>query len=409
MMAMALRIFNTASSREELFEPLSQECINIYTCGPTTYDYAHVGHARTYLFYDVMKRYLVHLGYMVRHVQNFTDMDEKIMRRSLELDMDPFDLSSKFIGEFLKDMDLLGLRRADVYPRTTEHIHDCIQLAQDLIKKGVAYEADGDVYFDASKTKAFGRLIHEELKEVVADPMDKVRRVNPRKKGLLDFAIWKRSKEWEVSWESPWGRGRPGWHTECAIMSHKYLGSVVDIHGGGVDLIFPHHESEYVLSEALTGRASVRYWVHNNFVTSEGQKMSKSKGNMITARKAIEMVGPDALRYYLLSTHYRKKMDFTLEGLDLARYNLLEIQRVLARGLAMKRTGCKEATRKALDTCLGHFFRAMDSDFDTSKAILAIIELASLLERRRVAIKDRARVKKAVLDFQQILGLSLGL
>ena len=406
---MALRIFNTASSREERFEPITKGCVNIYTCGPTTYDYAHVGHGRTYLVYDVMKRYLVHLGYTVRHVQNFTDMDEKILRRSIEVDMDPFDLSSKFIGEFLKDMDFLGIQRADVYPRTTEHIHDCIQLAQDLIKKGVAYEADGDVYFDSSRTKAFGRLIHEELKEVVADPMDKVRMVNPKKKGLLDFAVWKKSKEWEVSWESPWGRGRPGWHTECAIMAHKYLGSVVDIHGGGVDLIFPHHESEYVLAEALTGRCPVRYWVHNNFVTSEGQKMAKSKGNMVTARKAIEMVGPDALRYYLLSTHYRKKMDFTMEGLELSRDNLLEIQRVLARGLAMKRAGCPVATRKALDTCINHFFKAMDSDFDTSRAILAIIELASLLERKRIALKDKAHVKKAIIDFQQILGLSLGL
>jgi len=406
---MALRIFNTASSREERFDPVSKDCVNIYTCGPTTYDYAHVGHGRTYLFYDVMKRYLVHLGYTVRHVQNFTDMDEKIMRRALELDTDPFDLSSKFIAEFLKDMDFLGVQRADVYPKTTEHIQDCIRLAQDLVKKGVAYEADGDVYFDASKTKAFGRLIHEELKDVVADTMDKTRMVNPLKRGLLDFAIWKRSKEWEVSWESPWGRGRPGWHTECAIMAHKYLGSVVDIHGGGVDLIFPHHESEYVLSEALTGRCPVHYWIHNNFVTSEGQKMAKSIGNMVMVRKAIEMVGPDAVRYYLLSTHYRKKMDFTLEGLELARDNLGEIQRVLARVLAMKRAGCKEAKRKALDTCIGHFYKAMDSDFDTSKAILAIIELASLLERRRIGLKDKAHVKTAVLDFQKILGLSLGL
>ena len=406
---MALRIFNTASSREERFEPVSKDCVRIYTCGPTTYDYAHVGHARTYVFYDVMVRYLMRIGYKVRHVQNFTDMDEKILRRSIELDMDPFDLSSKFIAEFLKDMDFLGVRRADVFPKTTEHIHDCIGLAQDLIEKGFAYEAKGEVYFDAKKTTAFGRLIHESLDAVIVDPLDRVRFANPHKRGLLDFAIWKRTKEWEVSWESPWGRGRPGWHTECAIMSHKYLGPVMDIHGGGLDLIFPHHEAESVLSEALTGKPSVRYWVHNQFVTNEGEKMSKSKGNMVLARRAMELVGPDALRYYLLSTHYRKKMEFSIQGLMLARDNLTEIQRVIARGLRPGRPGCKPATRKALDTCIGHFFRAMDSDFDSSKAILAIIGLASLLERKRIAHKDMGRVKKAVLDFQGVLGLSLGL
>jgi len=406
---MALRIFNTASSREERFEPVTKGHVNIYTCGPTTYDYAHVGHARTYIFYDVMKRYLGHLGYKVRHVQNFTDMDEKILRRAIEVDMDPFDLSRKFIDEFLRDMDFLGVMRADLYPRTTEHIHDCIRLAQDLIAKGVAYEANGDVYFDASRTKAFGRLIHESLEDVVTDPLDKVRFENPGKRSVLDFAIWKRSKEWEVSWESPWGRGRPGWHTECAIMSHKYLGPTMDIHGGGVDLIFPHHEAEAVLSEALSGRRSVKYWLHNQFVTYYGEKMSKSKGNLVTARKALELAGPDALRYYLLSTHYRKKMDFSLEGLEAARESLIGIQRTFARSLVGTRRGCKDAGPRRVEACIEHFYSAMDSDFDTGRAIQAINELADLLERKRVRGETRSHVEKALTNFQAILGFSLGI
>jgi cysteinyl-tRNA synthetase len=406
---MALRIFNTASSREERFDPVTKGHVNIYTCGPTTYDYAHVGHARTYIVYDVMKRYLVHLGYKVRHVQNFTDMDEKILRRAIEVDMDPFDLSRKFIEEFLKDMDFLGIMRADLYPRTTEHIHDCIRLAQDLIAKGVAYEANGDVYFDASKTEAFGRLIHESLEDVVTDPLDKVHFENPGKQSVLDFAIWKRSKGWEVSWESPWGRGRPGWHTECAIMSHKYLGPTMDIHGGGVDLIFPHHEAEAVLSEALSGRRSVKYWVHNQFVTYYGEKMSKSKGNLVTARRALELVGPDALRYYLLSTQYRKKMDFSLEGLEAAREALNGIQRTFARSMVGVRRGCKDAGPRRVEACIDHFFRAMDSDFDTGRAIQAVNDLADLLDRLRVRGVTRSSVVKALTDFQTILGFSLGI
>jgi len=406
---MALRIFNTASSREERFEPVTKGCVNIYTCGPTTYDYAHVGHARTYLFYDVMKRYLIHLGYKTRHVQNFTDMDEKILRRSIELDMDPFDLSRKFMDEFLRDMDFLDVMRADVYPRTTEHIHDCIRLAEDLIRKGVAYEANGDVYFDATKTKAFGRLIHESLEDVVTDPLDKVHFDNPDKRGVLDFAIWKRTGEWEVSWESPWGRGRPGWHTECAIMAHKYLGPTMDIHGGGVDLIFPHHEAEVVLSEALSGKRSVKYWVHNQFVTYGGEKMSKSMGNLVTARKALELVGPDALRFYLLATHYRKKMDFSLLSLEVAAENLHALQRTFARSLAGKRPGCKDAEARSLNACINHFFSAMDSDFDTARAILAVFELADILEKKRVMGKARSKLRRAVQDYQRILGLSLGI
>jgi len=405
---MVLRIFNTASGREERFEPVNEGLVNIYTCGPTTYDYAHVGHARTYIFYDAMKRYLVHLGYRVRHVQNFTDMDEKIMRRAIELDMDPFDLSAKFIGEFLKDMDFLDVERADIYPKTTQHIDDCIALAEGLIRKGVAYETRGDVYFDASKTKSFGRLIHEDLDDVVADPLEETAFQNPGRRGMLDFAIWKSAKEWEVSWNSPWGRGRPGWHTECAIMAHKYLGPVMDIHGGGMDLIFPHHEAEAVLSEAFSGKKSVKYWVHNQFVTFGGEKMSKSKGNLVTARRAIELVGPDAVRLYLLSTHHRKRVDFSLDELDLTRQNLMLLQRTFARALEGGRPSCKDAAPKVVRGCISRFFSAMDSDFDTSRAIRAMEDLSRVLEKRRVQGGCRATVKRAVLDFQKILGIDLG-
>ena len=407
-MAMSLRIFNTASGREERFYPVRPGRVGLYVCGPTTYDYAHVGHAKTYLFYDVVKRYFRFLGYRVNHVQNFTDVDDNIFRRALKQDMDPLDLSDKYIQEFRKDMDRLGVERPDHSPRTTEHIDESIGLIERLLEIGAAYETKGDVYFDVGKSKGFGRLIHENLEDIVVDDLASFKYANPGRRALVDFAVWKKGKPWEICWDSPWGKGRPGWHTECAVMSHKYIGMTADIRGGGVDLKFPHHESERLISEVLNRKPSAKYWLHNQLVTLEGEKMSKSKGNLVTIRKALEEAGPDALRFYPLSAHYRKRMAFSVKRLELAHTALVGMRKTLSRVLEGQGRGKKEVDRKGVMTCIKDFHRSMDNDFDTPRALLAIIDLVRMLERCRLVGRNRTMVRKAFTGFQEILGIDLG-
>jgi len=405
---MSLRIFNTASGREERFFPVRPKRVGLYVCGPTTYDYAHVGHAKTYLFYDVVKRYLRFLGYRVLHVQNFTDVDDNIFRRALRQGLEPLDLSDMYIQEFRKDMDRLNVERPDHSPRTTEHISESIDMIERLVEMEVAYVTKGDVYFDVSKSKGFGSLIHEELEDIVVDDVASFKFCNRGRKALVDFAIWKKARPWEICWDSPWGKGRPGWHTECAVMSHKYIGATADIRGGGIDLKFPHHESEALLSEALNGKPSAKYWVHNQLVTLGGEKMSKSKGNLVTIRKALEKAEPDALRFYLLSAHYRKRMAFSLQRLELAQIALLGIRRTVSRSLEGQTRGKKEADRKGAVSCISDFHRSMENDFDTPRALLAIIDLVRILERSRLVGRNRTMIRKAVTGFQDILGMDLG-
>jgi len=407
-MVMSLRIFNTASGREERFFPVRPRRVSLYVCGPTTYDYAHVGHAKTYLFYDIVKRYFRFLGYRVNHVQNFTDLDDNIFRRALKQDIEPLDLSDRYIQEFRKDMDRLKVERPDHSPRTTEHINESIDLIERLLELGAAYEIKGDVYFDVSKSKGFGRLIHEKLEDIVVDDFASIKFANRGRKALVDFAVWKKAKPWEIRWDSPWGKGRPGWHTECAVMSQKYIGDTADIRGGGIDLKFPHHESEALLSEVLNGKPSAKYWVHNQLVTLGGEKMSKSKGNLVTIRKALEKAEPDALRFYLLSAHYRKRMAFSLQRLELTYAALLGIRKTVSRSLEGQTRGKKEADRKGVRICIDDFHRSMDNDFDTPRALLAIIDLVRILERSRLVGRSRTMVRKAILDFQDILGMELG-
>lgn len=405
---MALRIFNTASSRDELFTPVEKGKVGMYVCGPTAYDYSHIGHAKTYLVYDVIKRYLLFLGYKVKHIQNLTNIDENITRRALKADVEPLEMSDKFIHEYLKDMDSLNIIRADVYPRTSDHIGDCIRMTQDLLDKGFAYETKGDVYFDTSKPCSLGTLIHEKLEHVVSDDLASLKFHNPGRRAHLDFAVWKRARPWELSWHSPWGEGRPGWHTECAIMSHKYIGPTVDIHGGGMDLIFPHHESEAVLSEALTGEPAARYWIHNQFVTVEGEKMSKSRGNLITIREALERAGPDALRFYLLSVHYRKRLAFSCHRLDVAKETLEHFRETVTKAITKKQPHLKDVNKDLLESCIKAFYNAMDNDFDTPRAMTCLRDLVRLLEKCRVRGKNCDKVTKALLDCQKILGIDLG-
>ena len=307
---MSVRIFNTLSGRKEELTPLQPGKLGMYVCGVTVYDMCHVGHARAYITADLIYRYLGRSGLDVTYVRNFTDVDDKIINRATELGLDPRELANRFIDEFYVDMDALGIRRPNIEPRVTDHIPEIIETVKTLVEREHAYAVDGDVYFDVPSFKNYGRLSGANMRELLSGARVAV---DPRKKSPADFALWKASKPGEPAWDSPWGPGRPGWHIECSTMSTKYLGDSFDLHGGGKDLVFPHHENEIAQSEACTGQEFVKVFFHNGFVNIDKEKMSKSLGNFFTIREMTERVEPEALRYCLLTTHYRSPINFEVE------------------------------------------------------------------------------------------------
>jgi cysteinyl-tRNA synthetase len=300
-------MYNTFTDRKEPFEPIKPGKVGMYVCGVTVYDMCHVGHARAYVTADVIYRYLMYRGYEVTYVRNFTDVDDKIIKRANELDIPSEELAEKYIDEFHLDMQALGTRQPDMEPRVTQHIDDIIHLVEMLVDRGHAYYVDGDVYFDVDSYHEYGKLSKRNLEDLRAGARVEV---DERKRNPLDFALWKASKPGEPMWKSPWGKGRPGWHIECSTMSMKYLGETFDIHGGGKDLVFPHHENEVAQSEAATGKPFCSYFFHNGFVNIDKEKMSKSLGNFFTIREISERYDPEALRYFLLTTHYRSPINF---------------------------------------------------------------------------------------------------
>ncbi|OGL00429.1 MAG: cysteine--tRNA ligase, partial [Candidatus Rokubacteria bacterium RIFCSPHIGHO2_02_FULL_69_13] len=307
---MAIKVFNTLTRKKEELVPLRPGEIRMYVCGVTVYDLSHIGHGRSALAFDVIRRYLRYRGYEVRFIRNFTDVDDKIIKRAHEEGVPPGELAERYIEEYRKDMAALGILPADVEPKATDHIPQMIKLIERLVAKGVAYPLDGDVYFEVKRFPRYGRLSGKNLEELQAGARVEV---DERKRDPLDFALWKASKEGEPAWPSPWGPGRPGWHIECSAMSMQYLGESFDIHAGGEDLVFPHHENEIAQSEAATGRPFVRYWIHNGFVNLGAEKMSKSLGNVLTLKELLRHHEPEALRFYLLGTHYRNPLDFSTE------------------------------------------------------------------------------------------------
>ncbi|HIE08587.1 MAG TPA: cysteine--tRNA ligase, partial [Armatimonadetes bacterium] len=370
-----LRLYNTLKRRVEEFKPRDEEegRVTIYVCGLTPYDYTHVGHARTYIAYDILRRYLEFRGYKVFHVQNFTDIDDKIIARAKEEGKDPFEVAEFYSEAYLEDMDRLGVLRAHLYPKVTEHIPQIIEAVQALIDKGHAYVLDGDVYFDVTSFPGYGKLSGKNPEELLAGA-----RVEPKpgKRHPLDFALWKGAKEGEPSWESPWGRGRPGWHIECSVMSVSYLGMGFDIHGGAIELSFPHHENEIAQSEAWTGKSPfVRYWVHTGLVTIGGEKMSKSLGNIVTVREALERHEPDALRMLFLRAHYRQPIDFTWEALEEAGRALrrlriaLEVASKESEGPPREGDIPLEGLAEAVRNTRRRFIEAMDEDLGTPEAL----------------------------------------
>ncbi|MGM0574620.1 MAG: cysteine--tRNA ligase [Myxococcota bacterium] len=395
---MGLSIYNTMTRRKEPFEPLEPGRIGMYVCGVTVYDYSHIGHARVYVAFDAVYRYLKHRGWDVRYVRNFTDVDDKIIQRARERGEDPLKLSERFIEAFYEDMDALGCLRPDVEPRVSTHIGRIIEMIQRIVERDHGYVVDGDVYFDIASDEDYGKLSHCKLEDMRAG--ERVA-VDERKRNPLDFALWKSAKPGEPTWDSPWGPGRPGWHIECSAMSCSHLGATFDIHAGGRDLVFPHHENEIAQSEAATGKPYVRYWMHNGFVNVNEEKMSKSLGNFFTVREVLKLYHPQAVRWFLLSTHYRAPINYTERTIEEAAARVYYLYQTLADVDAVLEAAEDTDDGPLLEAEMVEglhdaFVEAMDDDFNTARVMGVIAEplkLVNDLIHTRKGRKKKGRLK----------------
>jgi len=394
-----MKIFNTLTGQKEDFHPRNG-VVTMYVCGITAYDECHIGHAMTYIIFDVIKRYLGFKGYKVKHVQNFTDVDDKIIKRANQLGMPPAELASKYTDQYFATMDALNVERADVYPRATEEIPKIIEIIQGLFAKGYAYEFEGSAYFRVRNFPDYGKLSHRNLAEMIP----KAGYCERDKEYPLDFALWKASKPGEPFWESPWGQGRPGWHIECSAMALKYLGDTIDIHGGGQDLVFPHHENEIAQSESFTQEIPfVRYWLHNGLMQQDKQKMSKSTGNLVCIKDALDRFGSDAIRLFILSSHYRSPLTYSEEALEASERGAERLRWALTH-----RTNADEgvAILKA-EPFEQKFVEAMDDDFNTAQAIAVLFELAKEINRGAERGMHITEAQHTLLKLAGILGLTL--
>lgn len=373
-------VYNTLTRQKEEMIPQEPHKIKMYVCGPTVYNYIHIGNARVFVFFDVVRRFFQHLGYKVTYVQNFTDIDDRLIEASQQTGMSVKEIAEKYIEAYFEDMDALGVKRADVHPRATEHIDEMIEAIQTLMKKGFAYERNGDVYFRTLKKKDYGKLSKQPLDELKAGARIEV---NEEKEHPLDFALWKAAKPGEIKWDTPWGiPGRPGWHIECSIMARKYLGDTLDIHAGGADLCFPHHENEIAQSEALTGKHFVRYWLHNGYINMNNKKMSKSLGNVkhvVELRREYESA---VLRYFLLSAHYRQLISFDRETMEQAKASVERIETAvynLKHRRKVARAGdCDPALHQELTALSQKFEQTMLDDLNTANAISVLFDSVRL-------------------------------
>ena len=392
-----MRLFNTLTGKEEEFVPSDGKTVKMYVCGVTPYSATHVGHALSYVVFDTLRRYLEFLGYQVKHVQNFTDVDDKIIQRAQEEGITGEELTDRFISDFFVTMDGLNVQRADYYPRATQEIPGIVKTIETLVNKGFAYPTGGDVYFRVTKSEGYGKLSHRTLDGMIAGARVQV---DENKEHPMDFALWKGAKPGEPAWESPWGPGRPGWHIECTAMALDQLGDPLDIHGGGHDLVFPHHENEIAQSEAYTGRTPfARHWVHNGLLQLGDDKMSKSLGNLVSAEEALAQFSPDALRIYFLDSHYRSPLSYSSEGAA-ARERGMERLRHALRPIASE--------GEALDPqpYRERFFSAMDDDLNTPQAIASLFDLAREINRAVEADKDAGPAQETLRELGGILGLT---
>ena len=416
---MSLRIYNTLRKKKEEFSPLNDNQVKMYVCGVTLYDELHLGHARAAVIFDVIYRYLKHQGWQVKYVTNFTDVDDKMIDRAQMLNLSIYQLAERLMGEYSQQMHALGVLPALCYPRATQHLPEIIDLIKRLERKGLAYVSEGDVFFRVKKFPDYGKLSGQTLSELSAGARIEI---NEKKEDPLDFALWKKSKKGEPTWDSPWGKGRPGWHIECSAMAMKYLGETIDIHGGGQDLVFPHHENEIAQSEGATGKTFARFWIHNGLVTMSQAKMSKSTGNFLTLREALKNYPGEIIRFFLLSAHYRSPLDYSQTSLKEASLALKRIHTLLDKinnlpkpreDSPIQGEGQISQFDREIESSFDNFIQALNDDFNTPLAISAIFQLVKKanLFMEKVDLLNLAsynsliKVRDRIRQMGQMLGL----
>ncbi|WP_321995141.1 cysteine--tRNA ligase [Clostridium butyricum] len=407
-----MRLYNSLTRQKEEFVPIVPGEVKMYVCGPTVYNYFHIGNGRTFIIFDTIRRYLEYRGYKVTFIQNFTDIDDKMINKANAEGITVKELGDKFIDEYYQDADGLQVKRATINPRATEYIDEVVEFVKDLIDRGFAYEIDGDVYFSTKKFEEYGKLCGQNLEDLQSGARISV---DERKKDPMDFAVWKSQKPGEPAWESPWGLGRPGWHIECSCMAKKLLGDTIDIHGGGMDLKFPHHENEIAQSEAVTGQKFANYWMHAAFVNVDNKKMSKSENNFVTAREALKKYNSDVIRFLMLSGHYRTQINFSAELLDSAKssverlYNCVNNLENLINEVNRKEANDSEkAYLKSLDKHREKFIEKMDDDFNTADGISVIFDLIKDINNN-VSIDSSSELCEGALNLIRELGSPLGI
>ncbi|AMX00518.1 cysteine--tRNA ligase [Rummeliibacillus stabekisii] len=410
---MGIQIFNTLTREKELFVPLEEGKVKMYVCGPTVYNYIHIGNSRPVIVYDTVRRYLTYRGYDVTYVSNFTDVDDKIIKAANELGEEVPELTERFINAYFEDITALGCQKADAHPRVTEHMDEIIDFIKVLVDKGYAYESQGDVYYRTRKFDGYGKLSHQSVDDLKVGARIEA---GEKKEDALDFALWKAAKPGEISWESPWGKGRPGWHIECSVMVHNHFGDTIDIHAGGQDLTFPHHENEIAQSEAYSGKTFARYWMHNGYINIDNEKMSKSLGNFILVHDIIQQIDPQVLRFFMLSVHYRHPINFAqdlveaaaagLERIRTSYTNLKHRLQVSANLEDADTSDLDEIEKQRLD-----FETAMDDDFNTANAIAALFSLSTEANKYLNQENTNKEVLTAFIDtlseLSHVLGLEL--
>ncbi len=411
---MTIQIYNTLTRQKEPFEPLKPGQVSMYVCGPTVYSKAHVGHAMSAIVFDIIRRYLEYRGYRVHHVMNYTDVDDKIIQRANQEGKDPFQLAETYAQEFDQHLRDLNVLPPMVKPRATQTITQIIQMVQALIEKGYAYPVNGDVYFRVQKFKEYGKLSHRRLEEMQAGARIEV---DERKEHPMDFALWKAAKEGEPAWNSPWGKGRPGWHIECSAMNLAHLGDQIDIHGGGNDLIFPHHENEIAQSESFTGKPFAKYWVHNGMLQLSGEKMSKSLGNLVTIEDFLKQHDADVLRLMILNSSYRSPLTFNNEVISQTKRALERLRLALKPAQPQddqtseeEKNAAIKALNEQMEKTKSGFIECMDDDFNTAGALGNLFDLVKAINQARdagVGDEELSKAQALLLELSGVLGLRL--
>lgn len=411
-----MKLYNTLTKQKEEFKPLEEGKVKMYVCGPTVYNYMHIGNARPYVVFDTIRRYMEYKGYEVNYVQNFTDVDDKIINRANEEHTTMQAIADKYIEEAFKDAKGLNIKKATTHPRVTQEMPEIVQMIQTLIDKDFAYEVDGSVYFDTTKFNEYGKLSKKNIDELQAGASERVD-IDKNKKNPMDFVLWKPAKPNEPKWESPWGEGRPGWHIECSVMAKKYLGETIDIHAGGEDLIFPHHENEIAQSEAANGKPFAKYWLHNGFINVNNEKVSKSKGNFFTLREVADEFPYEVIRFFILNGQYRMPINFSRELLQAAQNGLERIKNSMSNinytidvTKIDKLTDSEKELLKELPKYKEAFDKAMDDDFNTADAVTAIYEIAKFanINVGENTSKEFAHaVKKEFKTLADVLGIAV--